>query len=449
MKPRILQALLVFCTIPVLVTVIWGGVLPADWYQEPAKRPSLDSLDADRAYVQSLIEKSHFVATLQDSEGNSLDLKRQDTRFAVAPPGDWRGVELDGQLSDKLRAPFVLLSPAGNLKATLRTTTGEGAAGLNVYLMQSGRLVEAGRTDANGEVTIQGVEPGVYSVIAIGEAGVAVFGVSFVPYQDIEGYPVGFESLVVSAPYDFVLKTLDGDYPNMRDSTLDETKYVELAKPKNEGDPTPTEFQGLREALRELPKGVGATNIQHHAMLINADKTLWGRIIGIERVTGRPMLIDEMTIYLLSEDGEVASSADVDKRGVFKLENVEIGNFGLMGSGADGFFITGIQTDQVADPAAGIFTNEFLVGAQGNAGTAAISPVTNPEDVEGAFRSESGDGTGLAGPPPTNPPTAGAGGGSAGGGGGGSAALAAGTAAVVAGAALTQGDENNATPDGP
>ncbi|MFP6676520.1 MAG: carboxypeptidase-like regulatory domain-containing protein [Pirellulaceae bacterium] len=448
MKPRILQSLLVFCTIPVLVTGILGALLPVDWYQDTAKPRSSDSLDADRAYVQSLVERSHFVATIQDSEGNSLDLKRQDTRFAVALPGDWRGVGLDGQLNDELRAPFVLLSPAGDLKATLRTTKGDAAAGLNVYLMQSGRLVDAARTDANGELTINGLEPGVYSVIAIGEAGVAVFSASLVPYQDIEGYPIGFESLVVSAPYDFVLKTLDSDFPNMRDSTLDETKYVELAKPENEGDPAPAQFQGLREALRELPKGTGATNIQNHAALISADKTLWGRIIGNERVTGRPMLIDEMTIYLLSAEGEVASSAEVDNRGVFKLENIEAGNYGLMGAGADGFFITGIQTEQAPAAAAGIFTNEFFVGAQGDGGTTAVSPVTNPEDVQGAFNSEGGDGTGLAGLPLSNPPAAGPGGGGGGGGGGGAAGAGLAAAAIV-GAAITQGDENNATPAGP
>ena len=145
-----------------------------------------------------------------------------------------------------------MLNPAGSAEGTLLNLAGEGAVGMTIYLMSSGRTVGTDRTDTNGSFEIKSIDPGVYSMIAVGEGGMAVFALAFVPYQDVEGMEIGLETFVVPAPLEYVLRTLEGGFPSMRDSAVDEPKYLEMTKPANEGDPVPDQFQGLRELLRGL-----------------------------------------------------------------------------------------------------------------------------------------------------------------------------------------------------
>jgi hypothetical protein len=446
MKTRIFQGLMVFAIVPVLVTAIWGGVLPADWRREPISQPMLDTLKAERDYVNSLFEGTKSVALFQDGEGNSIKLEGSDTQFSNANPGDWRAVDTEGQLTDDLRPGYVMLNPAGSAEGTLLNLAGEGAAGMTVYLMQSGRTVGTDRTDVNGAFEIPSIDPGVYSMIAVGEGGLGVFALAYVPYQDIEDFEVGMETFVVPAPLEYVLSTLEGGFPSMRDSAVDEPKYLEMSKPANDGDPVPSQFHGLREILRRLQTGQQQTNLQGHAALINAEKVLWGRIIGIERVTGRPMIIDEMTVHLLKNDGTVHGKFPVDDRGVFKFENVEPGNYGLLGSGADGFFVVGLHTENAPEAAAGVFINEFFVGAQGSSNTTSVAPVTNPDDLQNAFESEGGQPAPSGGQTPAPSAQTGSSSGGGGGGGGGAGAAFGAVGAILGAAGLAQGDDATATP---
>ena len=450
MKARIFQGLMVFAIVPVLVTAIWGGVVPADWRREPVSQPMLDTLKAERDYVNSLFDNTRFVTLLQDSDGNAVKLEGSDTQFSTAAPGDWRAVDTQGQLTDDMRPGYVMLNPAGSAEGTFLTLDGKGAAEMSVYLMQSGRKVGNDRTDVYGSFEIKGIDPGVYSLIAMGESGIAIFALAFVPYQDIEGYEPGLAAHAVPAPHDFVLKTLETGFSSLRDSAVDEPKYLEMSKPENEGDPVPQQYQGLRELLRKLHEGQQQqTSLQAHPAQINAEKVLWGRIIGIERVTGRPMVIDEMTVHLMTPEGTVHGSYDVDERGVFKFENVEPGNFGLLGAGADGFFVVGLPTENAPAAAAANFVNEFFVGAQGGGNTTSVSPVTNPDDIQGAVEAQ-GDG-GNAPPAGGQTPAPGQANGSSGGGGGGGGGIgpALGAAAIIGAAALSQGNDATSTPDGP
>lgn len=448
MRARFFQGLLVFAIVPVLVTAIWGGVIPSDWRRTPIQRPNVDTLQAERDYVRSLLDDSRFVFFQEEG----LNLQGGDTQFSTAGPGDWRAVDTKGQLTDELRPGYIMLTPAGDAEGTLLTLDGQGAVGMTVYLMQSGRMVGTSNTDSNGAFKIVRVDPGVYSLIAIGDGGLAVFAMACIPYQDVEDYEPGLETFVVPAPYDFVLSTLEGGFPSMRDSAVDEPKYLEMAKPVEDGGDVPQQFQGLRELLRKVHSGQQQTTLQAHPALINPDKVLWGRVIGIERVTGRPMVIDEMTVHLLNKDGSVHDSCEVDDRGVFHFENVDAGNYGLMGSGADGFFVVGLHTENLPAEAASNrpFLNDFFVGAQGSNNTATVAPITNPDDIQGAVNQEQqGEGAPPAGgtqAPPQGQTGSSSGGGGGGGGGFGAAAGAVG--GIIGAAALAQGDDATATPSG-
>ncbi|GIW94952.1 MAG: hypothetical protein KatS3mg110_2993 [Pirellulaceae bacterium] len=443
-----------------VLLLVWTGTLVG---QQPGANsvPQATALQPEMPQPQAAVQPAGPAAPVR----GLLELPPRLPRAIPGVPGDWRQPAYGEQrVSDQARRFWVRLTPNGNLigRVVVYDASGNLVAAANVTLrfLQSGRIIAETFTDAEG-VFLTTLVPGVYSVIGFGDVGVFAAALTVLPAARGTAPAAGEEApaeaaaeLAVEmaafpAPLGTLRAVLQRYYPEMVVPVVEESSYTVPAQ----AQPGERIQQfGLRdwlsaaeqEQLRDLVKRLKpATSVQTHAVPITPDGRLRGRAIGIDPVTGRPVLIRQAAIFLVKND-EVVARGIVDGMGVFDIEGVQPGQYGLAVAGRDGFGAMGVnlvtmatRADLASDP------NSYYVAAQqGELDTLTLSLVTDPRDVQQGLSGQ-GPPVGGGGPPPPPPPPGGGGGG---GGGGGEPPLLSAVGAAIAAGALSTSDQAGSPP---
>ena len=106
-----------------------------------------------------------------------------------------------------------------------------------------------------------------------------------------------------------------------------------------------------------------ATTLQEHQVLLTRDHRMFGRLVGIDRETGRARMIQNVRVYVIAND-RVLTHVPVNQQGFFTL-SIAPGVYSLVAAGPDGFGASGFEAvtslDQVShDPADRVFQWAFF-----------------------------------------------------------------------------------------
>ena len=280
---------------------------------------------------------------------------------------DWVG------RSKFIRSHWVRLTPTGSLvgRISLLDVNGgaRGAQSLNVRLYRNGVLVAQALTDVQGGFRLKNLRPGVYSLIAEGQNGLAAYGLHALQHQQknsmhlpgedpirfVQAIEVG-ETLEISTAavpptFEQVRGILSEKLNRIQTRYVPKQEYTELLrrietlKAPGWDDPNgPEEFRGLRELQRggtTKNRTRPATAIRTHDVVLEKARRGWvirGRLYGIDPVSGRSVQIQagSTEVTLIQNDQRVA----VDKvraEGEFDFYGIDEGVYSLVAIGNDGF----------------------------------------------------------------------------------------------------------------
>jgi uncharacterized membrane protein YgcG len=355
-------------------------------------------------------------------------------------PGDWRAVDESG-LTDAVRAHWISLQPDGRLIGRISTFLPDDpsmtdGSGIRVHFAQSGRVVTQLATDSAGRFETSAVSPGVYSVIAIGDRGFLAFSVivlpsavetpptadaksgntQFVNLQPVEE-SLNIDALAVGPPHQTLLSILNRYFPEMTGAYVDEGDFHALAGgEQGAAAPLQSGMRGLMEAPPE--NTTPSSTISRQALRVGPNGKIIGRIIGIQKVTGRPILVRQANVFVLQND-RVLSRASTDERGVFEMVGIRPGTYGLVVADQEGFGAIGfevVDADTTQAPRNADETYVALASAPGS--DLSVGIITTPQDLSAVLSNRQRGGGGGGGGNSVSGATVGGGGGGAGGGGG-------------------------------
>src|SRR5690606_4964666 len=131
-------------------------------------------------------------------------------------------------------------------------------------------------------------------------------------------------------------------YPEMQMSEVDEAEFVRMIEIEHAGQPAPAHLRGLRELRAERVPNVPSTSIARHPIQLTADGRMIGRLVGIQKITGRPKMIRNANVFIIQDDRVVARSS-VNELGVFEVRGLEPGLYSIVAAGQDGFGALGFE----------------------------------------------------------------------------------------------------------
>ncbi len=407
---------------------------------------------------------------------NGMQLPEPVIRGSAALPGTWQAPSNDGTLSDVVRGAWVSLTADGLLQGAIATTTtGQGemipAEGLTLHFVSSGRIAGTAVTAADGTFEVPGLAPGVYSMIAIGQPGFIAYSVMVLPHAQAQAMKRGqrgvarqvafqpavetqirIEALAVGPTFSTLRNLITQFYPEMELSEVDEADVVRAIESElgqgaaDEG--TPPWYRGLRDLLEEVPPSTPATAVRRHPVQLTEDGRMVGRLIGIQRVTGRPKMVRRANIFIIRDDRVVARSA-VNELGIFEIRGLDPGLYSIVAAGPDGFGAMGFELIAAPELQASNDDSDtqFVAAAvlAGETSNLVMPLIDNPQDLAAGIGAGAGDGGGAGGQGGGvgGVVGGGTGGGGGGGGGGGAGGGAFGGGAAIAGLAAAAAAAGN------
>lgn len=328
-------------------------------------------------------------------------------------------------LSESYVTQWVHADESKNVRGSVVSLVGSDAVPMpraRVSLIQAGEVVISDDTDVVGEFLLEGVNPGVYTLIAETNGGIAIYSLT-------------------------VLDSVVGKHlPNFMEARLMSTNggraYEVL-----QGQSLPTSVSyaiPMQDPLKSVRKPSGS-----HQIALDASGSIRGKL-------GKSMTNIDMTgmTAFVFKDGAEISRSRVSSDGSFAIRDLKPGSYGLVAAGSQGVTATGFcaiapglamvnkDGERFVNVAAASSLNLELGDASGSAPPV---PPTEPPLGEEVF---------LAGPPMGAPGMGGGGsfgGGGSGGGGGGFGGLGAiaGIGGLVAGLAALADDNNEAPVQSP
>lgn len=272
---------------------------------------------------------------------------------------DWRqAAATDDRLGERLRSHHVravngvlrgkmlVVNPVSGQQVDIRHLT--------IHLLQNGASLASATSSSHGEFFLNGVQPGVYGLVAAGADGFAAYSLQVIGdaaeeeaerdathpaallQQEITALDV--ETLAVPPDNFHALKEL---IRNHIPASVDTVDYLE---PAREGIPAGARYFEVREGEQGLPAGPAAppvrpvtpelaapgTTIRHHAVSLQVDDRLVGRVRRLHPGTGRPLRPRRLSIHML-RNNQVAARATVDEAtGVFEIEDFKPGMYSLV-----------------------------------------------------------------------------------------------------------------------
>lgn len=310
----------------------------------------------------------------------TLNLPSSRTQERQAEPGTWNEAGLDQeQVSDVIRAHWVRLDPRGGIGGRISTFDPDlrlaPVEGLRVRLIQDGQTLVETQTDPQGSFYLPGVPPGVHTLVGAGSRGFMAYGVivlsadapdagdgamseisdpfRLVQFEEVEE-TLAFDIAAVPPTFNTLKRLAAQYYPEMAKGELDNQAFANAVREDVESGASgadepegPAGRRGLTPLTKKPPISRAATSVRQHAVWLSGDGKMLGRLHGIDRLTGRPKMIDDVNVFLLQDDA-VVRQGEVDKLGVFEFEDLTPGAYSLVAAGEDGFGATGFQLVQAA-----------------------------------------------------------------------------------------------------
>ncbi len=292
-------------------------------------------------------------------EDRPLQLPENTNEDAEGSVGDWKDP------AEFVRSHWVRMTAAGELVGRIQTIDPDsgravGSESLTIELYQKGKRVGDAQTGSDGSFTIGGLQPGVYALIARGDTGFLAYGLQLLPSLDQAGLdsvirlvqaPIAKPVLEIQSaaipPTFRQLKTiLEENYSKMRSFYVPEEAYrpflASAAKQKESGwdqQEGPDALRGTKQLATsdtDPGKTVGATSVYLHPVVLSDDGTMYGRLYGIDAVTGRPRNVKKTTVYIIRND-KLITSTEVDEKGYFRASIPRPSVYALVAAGEDGF----------------------------------------------------------------------------------------------------------------
>ncbi len=308
--------------------------------------------------------------------------------------GDWNEAAIEGDegVSNIIRAHWVHLTSAGEVVGRISTINPktlrlEPTPGLQIRFVQDGQSRGQSETGATGQFVATGLSPGVYTLVASGPRGFIAYSLNLLPsaaagsetraepLRPLNAEPLGALDAEPPRPLDVVrlvqleeaeesleidtaavpptfstLKAIVRDYyDEFAEEVVGDDKFKEMAPvDRQENRPGIEQVEGAerRRGSTELktnpPTARDATSIRHHQVPLLPDGRLVGRLYGVDQLTGRPRMIEDVNVFIIQDD-RIAAQVKVDKYGVFTAKGLEPGSYSIIAAGHDGFGAVGFQ----------------------------------------------------------------------------------------------------------
>jgi hypothetical protein len=265
-------------------------------------------------------------------------------------------------------------------------------------MLQGGNVLARASLDSEGNFEIKGLTPGVYGFVAAGADGFAAFSVHVlgdpavaqqaqsetaiqqVAFQEVVSQ-LQIETLVVPPSNFVVLKQLIRSYVPYRVDTLQwqepadkdvskDAKAFERAKGPGALSAGPA---NTYQAVPGTGDAVAATSLRSHAVYLQRDGSMIGRVRRLHPGSGRPLRPRRISIYAM-RDGRIVGQVQVEGNGVFTIEGLTPGMYSLAAvslgttkTGFEGFaaFSVNVLPNPQAARSAGSVTAIPVAFAQG------------------------------------------------------------------------------------
>ncbi|MCA9034005.1 MAG: hypothetical protein KDA91_02690 [Planctomycetaceae bacterium] len=257
------------------------------------------------------------------------------------------------------------------------------AQGCTVTLVKDGRRVTSALSDDAGVFSVQGLEPGVYGLIATGTTGYALY--SFRAVAGPEPGDAVADNAASPVSLDLQINTvsvLPRDFPTVRD--LIERRYANTAARESViASRVPT----VPGADHSFGSGPESTPLNGHQVQLRSNGDLVGEVNLLETTDGYLRPVRDITVYFVMDNTIIGSTA-VNADGSFRLVGLTPGFYSVVGVGDDGVLAVGVD---VLGPAANdseykpAFVSQTLdlAGAAVDPLNFIIDAPTNPESPTG------------------------------------------------------------------
>jgi len=266
--------------------------------------------------------------------------------------------------ASRLRSHRIRLSSDGFLPGRINLVDAETGAvrvlkDVKVMFIQDGQVKATAVPGEGGTFQAAGLQPGVYSLAAIGPEGYVAYGLEILPPAAPnpvlpaaeKDQTASLDGVVETEPvYQEVTSVLSID--SLAIPRRDFDAVIQLARSYIPAEllsaTSPQEADAVSppgEPLDEPPptdETEGNSNMRHHAVQIGADGTLSGRTRRVHPQTGRPTRLRRLNVFLV-QNNEIVSQAPVSENGTFTFSSVAPGTYSFVAAGLEGFTAFSLQ----------------------------------------------------------------------------------------------------------
>ena len=228
----------------------------------------------------------------------------------------------------------ISLNDSGNVEGRLATiesgSKANGLSGLQVFLIQDGKVQSESTTDADGLFSLAAVDTGVYSFVATGENGFAAYGVRVVENTGDASLNL-IEAAAVSPQTAVVKQLLDGQLPaKVASAVLENATVSEVA-----------------------------SNVIGSNKVILKNGTLVGNVIPM---LGEVSAVDGTSVYIIKDNQQVAEAV-TNAAGNFSVSDLDPGVYDFVAAGPTGFAAVSFEAvpEQLQTAAVAADTDEIPV----------------------------------------------------------------------------------------
>ena len=267
----------------------------------------------------------------EDQPEQSVKVKE---RFA-----GWQGAGgVEGaRLSDELRANWVMLDRNGRFAGTVRGIDNVDVAGMTVFLMSNGRLVNTAAVQADGTFVFTNIQRGAYSLVGWSDKAFFAFGANIIN-ENVDA--------------DDTTPTTINCYAYQNETTIN-TDWIQYFAPNvayrvfgrynvGEGEDDPQQLYGFDGLTENVVAAEPSTSIGGTPVALDGFGRIVGRIHQMNSINGRPVDLRSTKVLMLKGD-DVIGSTTTDNFGVFQFSGVRPGGYGLLAVGVDGVGMIGIN----------------------------------------------------------------------------------------------------------
>jgi hypothetical protein len=315
--------------------------------------------------------------------------------------------------ASRLRSHRIRLSADGYLPGKINLVDNETGAirvlrDIKVMFIQNGEVKATATPGEGGMFQAAGLQPGAYSLAAIGPEGYVAYGLEVLP-------PAAPGPVVPAAPAPAGETASINGFVETQPVYFQEVSSVlaidSLAIPRRDFDaviqlarsyipaeilnaPSASDLPALAsvgDSLDEPPPTDDAepsSVLKHHEVAIGADGTLSGRTRRVHPQTGRPTRLRRLNVFLV-QNNEVVSQAPVSENGTFTFTSVTPGTYSFVASGLEGFTafsLRAVNSAAVSDDRA--VTNELIVPVAFQGGPMYLldGVLVSPQDLAAALK---------------------------------------------------------------